>query len=111
MLSCYTAFTAFSQNVQTPPVQANIIDTNSRAMVFAPGVVSTQFEEAAATFTPDGDTVYFYQGTIYMTICFSKMVDGKWTKPKVAPFSGQWSDWDPFLSPDGKRLFLFQIVH
>ncbi|MDB4901286.1 MAG: translocation protein TolB [Mucilaginibacter sp.] len=40
-----------------------------------------------------------------MTICFSKIINGKWTKPKVVPFSGQWNDWDPFLSPDGKRLF------
>jgi hypothetical protein len=61
MLVCCTAFTAFIQNAQTPFVQANIIDTNSRAMVFAPGVISTPFEEAAATFTPDGNTVYFYQ--------------------------------------------------
>ncbi len=74
-------------------------------MPFAPGMVSTPFEEAAATFSPDGNTVYFYQGTIYMTVCFSKMVNGKWNKPQVAPFSGKWSDWDPFLSPDGKRLF------
>ena len=101
IINCCVAFTAFCQNMQLAPV----IDTNAKAMVFAPGVVSTPFDEGVATFTPDGSTVYFYQGTIYMTICFSKMVNGKWTEPKVAPFSGQWSDWDPFLSPDGKRLF------
>ncbi|PSL45409.1 WD40 repeat protein [Chitinophaga niastensis] len=26
-------------------------------------------------------------------------------KPKVAAFSGRWRDTDPFVSPDGKRLF------
>jgi Tol biopolymer transport system component len=96
-----TNYSVSGQNTQP----AHIIDTNSKAMVFAPGVVSTPFEEAAATFSPDGNTVFFYQGTNYMTVCFSKQVNGKWTKPQVAPFSGKWSDWDPFLSPDGKRLF------
>jgi Tol biopolymer transport system component len=83
----------------------SIIDTNSVAKVFAPGVVSSPFDEAVATFSPDGNTVYFFQGTIYSTVCFSKLVNGKWSKPQVVPFSGRWSDWDPFLSPDGKRLF------
>jgi len=100
-LFCCTCFAAFCQNTEQP----NIIDSNSKAGVFAPGVVSTPFEEGAATFAPDGNTVYFYQGTIYMTICSSKKVGGKWGIPAVLPFSGRWSDWDPFLSPDGKRLF------
>jgi Tol biopolymer transport system component len=96
-----TIFSSFGQSSG----KQNIIDTASKVTVFAPGIVSTPFEEAAATFTPDGNTVYFYQGTLYTTICFSKMINGKWTKPEVVPFSGQWSDWDPFLSPDGKKLF------
>jgi hypothetical protein len=102
IIICSTAAAAFSQN--NGPAAA-IIDTNSKVAVFAPGVVSTPFEEGAATFSPDGNTVYFYQGTIYMTVCSANKVNGNWTEPKVAPFSGHWSDWDPFLSPDGKRLF------
>ena len=83
----------------------NIIDTGATVTVFAPGVVSTPFEEVAATFTPDGKTVYFAQGTIAMEVCFSKLSGDKWAKPHVASFSGRWGDWDPFLSPDGKRLY------
>jgi len=101
VITCCTAFTAFGQNNQS----ALIIDTGSRAAVFAPGVVSSPFDEAAATFTPDGNTVYFYQGTIYLAVCFSKKENGKWGIPEVVSFSGRWSDWDPFLSPDGKRIF------
>jgi Tol biopolymer transport system component len=98
---CCEALNAFCQN----PLTAPAIDTNSKAQVFAPGVVSSPFEEAAATFSPDGNTVYFFQGTIYNTVCFSKKENGKWATPEVASFSGRWSDWDPFLSPDGKRIF------
>jgi Tol biopolymer transport system component len=94
-LAC-TALTAFSQN---------IIDTASRSAVFAPGVISTPFEEVAATFMPDGNTVYFAQGTIAMAVCFAKQANGKWNKPNVASFSGRWGDWDPFLAPDGKRIY------
>ena len=50
---------------------------------------------------PDGNTVYLADSN---RICFSKLVNGKWTKLIIAPFSGQWQDWDPFVSPDGKRL-------
>ena len=83
----------------------NIVDTASRPTVFAPGVVSTPFDEVAATFMPDGNTVYFAQGTIAMTVCFAKKAGDKWVKPNVAAFSGHWGDWDPFLSPDGKRIY------
>src|ERR1700753_4153287 len=78
----------------------DIIDTNARPVVFAPGVVSSPYEEVAATFTPDGNTVYFAQGTIALEICYSKKVNGEWTKPAIIAFSGRWGDWDPFLSPD-----------
>jgi Tol biopolymer transport system component len=32
-------------------------------------------------------------------------VDGRWTTPRVAPFSGHYRDVDPFISPDGRRLY------
>ncbi|WP_428740929.1 TolB family protein [Tenacibaculum sp.] len=38
-------------------------------------------------------------------IAYSKKIDGKWQKPKVANFSGQHKDLEPFLSPDGLQLF------
>jgi Tol biopolymer transport system component len=98
-------FLAMCSPVLCQETQRAIIDKNSIPTVFAPGVVSTPFEEGAVTFTPNGKTVYFYQGTVYMTICFSTQVNGRWTKPKIASFSGKWSDWDPFLSPDGMRLY------
>ncbi|MEJ0030545.1 MAG: hypothetical protein WDO15_09305 [Bacteroidota bacterium] len=28
----------------------------------------------------------------------------KWQEPKVAPFSGQYRDFDPVISPDGKKM-------
>ncbi len=98
--------TTFGQIMPQPaPLPANIIDTNSKAKVFAEGIVSTPYTEWATSFTPDGKTVYFSRGAVYWTMCFSKMVDSKWGKPQVVNISGRWTDTDPFITPDGKRIF------
>jgi Tol biopolymer transport system component len=90
---CCTTLISFAQNV---------IDATAKSVVFAPGVVSTAADEFAPSFMPDGKTVYFSRDS---KIYFSKMVNGKWSEPKVASFSGQWNDMDSFISPDGKRLY------
>lgn len=105
IITVCTLFSARGQNEAAVSLQANIIDTASRPVVFADGVVSTPYTEWATSFAPDGKTVYFSQGSIYWTICYSKLTDGKWAKPKVANISGRWADTDPFITPDGKRMF------
>ncbi len=71
------------------------------------GVLSTVDDELNSAFTPDGQTVYFSKniGDRIGVIVVSKRVNGVWAEPEVAPFSGQYSDYDPFVSPDGSRLF------
>jgi hypothetical protein len=58
-------------------------------------------------FTPDGTEVYwsdFKDGP--GRIVFSKLVDGIWTEPQVLSLSGaNIATIDPWLSPDGSRLF------
>jgi len=92
-----TVFSLFGQTDQ----RQNIIDSGARPVVFTQEGVAMPNDESAPAFTPDDKTVYLADKQV---ICFSKMVNGKWGKPTVAPFSGQWKDWDPTLSPDGKRL-------
>ncbi|MGB1042748.1 MAG: TolB family protein [Tenacibaculum sp.] len=41
----------------------------------------------------------------YSFIVFSKKVNGKWQTPETVSFSGQHKDLEPFLSPDGLKLF------
>lgn len=41
----------------------------------------------------------------YSFIAYSKKVNNKWQKPEVISFSGQYKDLEPFLSPDGLKLF------
>ena len=88
---------------------------DTEASIFAPGVISDAREQWRITFTPDGKTAYFassdefFPFTRQATIYVSHLVHGTWTEPEVAPFSGQYSDIDPFLSPDGRRLYFSSI--
>ncbi|WP_342380599.1 hypothetical protein NVS55_13245 [Myxococcus stipitatus] len=84
--------------------------------VFAPGFVSLpDQEEWRIAFTPDGRTAFwgvssgFFPETRQATIVFSEWRDGRWSEPRPAPFSGVYSDIDPFVSPDGRRLFFSSI--
>jgi hypothetical protein len=90
------------------PAQAAASPSPSPTLL-APGVISTGDIEFAPAFEADGKTVYFCKGSPgmkrVMWIVVSRLRDGAWTKPEIAPFSGRYSDIDPTFSPDGKQLF------
>ena len=71
------------------------------------GVLSTPDDELNSAFTPDGRTVYFSKnlGDRTGVILYSRWDGSKWGTPEVASFSGQYSDYDPFVAPDGSRLY------
>jgi len=76
--------------------------------LFAEGVISTGDMELNTAFTPDGKTLYFTKRTprpLLWVIVVSHFRGGKWSAPEVAEFSGQYSDFDPIVSPDGKKLY------
>jgi Tol biopolymer transport system component len=75
--------------------------------LFGEGVISTGDYELNAAFLPDGQTLFFTKSTPNMgfwTIVISRLKDGRWSEPKVAPFSGRYSDADLSAAPDGNRL-------
>jgi hypothetical protein len=74
--------------------------------IFAPGIISTEKVELNSVFSPDGREFFFTatEGDVDV-IYYCKQIDGKWTKPKAAPFSGNAIDVDMSFSPDGSRLY------
>jgi len=65
-------------------------------------VISTADDEFGGSFTPDGKTIYFSRSAphSYLYAIFeSRWVGGKWTPPTIVPFSGEYTDSDPILSP------------
>ena len=76
--------------------------------IFAPNMISTSKNERDFAITPKGSEMYFT--TMYPDgkkgVILYMYFDGYfWAEPIVAPFSGQYSDMEPALSPDGKKLF------
>jgi hypothetical protein len=76
----------------------------------APAVEVREFEfdgsaAVAPAFSPDGKTVFFgrYAGET-ISIFVSNKVDGRWTAPKVASFSGTYRDLEPAFAPSGRYL-------
>jgi Tol biopolymer transport system component len=80
----------------------------SDPMLFGEGVVSTGEYESHPAFTPDGRTLYFVRSTPQFTdwkIYVTQLTEGRWSEPKVAPFSGKHRDADPFITADGQQLY------
>ena len=76
--------------------------------IFAPGIVSREGGEFNSAFSPDGNEFYFSTSDKKKKkdqIMWMRRVDGVWTAPEVAPFSGVHDDCDVSVSRDGRRLF------
>lgn len=84
---------------QTPP--------GAKAELFAPGVVSTGMTERGVAVLADGREFYFELafGRI-ATIMVTKLVDGRWTEPAIAPFASdsRYFHFEPCLSADGRKM-------
>ncbi len=77
--------------------------------LFGEGVFSTPLYELTPAFTPDDQMAYTTISTPnygdFFIIVESQYENGAWTEPDVASFSGQYSDADPFIAPDGSALY------
>jgi hypothetical protein len=72
--------------------------------IFAPGVVSGPANDGSPA-SPDGNTIFFTRSNAnWGVIVEAHQVDGHWTQPTLAPFSGEWPDSSPAMSPDGSYL-------
>jgi hypothetical protein len=76
---------------------------------FASGFLSVPGYDIAPTFTPDLDEVFWghrptEQGSDNK-LYYSRMVDGRWEKPVLAPFSSGAMEYEAQLSVDGTRLY------
>ncbi|MGE5457223.1 MAG: TolB family protein [Methanococcaceae archaeon] len=76
---------------------------------YLPGIVSLP-GTFGITFMPDGKTVYFARlnpETKKPVIMKSTFREGAWTSPMTAEFSGKYPEGDPFISPDGFKVFFW----
>lgn len=79
-------------------------------VVFAPGIVSDGLINRDIAMMPDGKEIYFCSAAgnyNYTAIYFTKLKNGRWTKPEVLSFASDpgYMNLEPFISPDGKKLY------
>jgi Tol biopolymer transport system component len=109
LVGCAAAPTGSSSGAQAAS------QTPSEPVVLADGVISTAAEEYRISFTPDGSTAYFARSEAFFpqsrqaTIMEAHLVDGTWSEPAVAEFSGTHPDIDPWVSPDGASIYFSSI--
>jgi len=85
---------------QTPPGRTPVL--------FAPGVISTGMYERDVAMTPDGGELYY--GLVFgriVTVMHTRVVNGRWTEPSVAPFASDpdYFYFEPCLAPDGNTVY------
>jgi Tol biopolymer transport system component len=116
MIPFKTAVTAAACCLSASPCFAQHAGpASSGPTLFADGVISDSREQWRISFSPDGLTAWFAASDEFFpvsrkaTIYFSRLVDGSWSTPVIAPFSGRYTDIDPCVSPDGSRLYFASI--
>jgi hypothetical protein len=76
--------------------------------ILLPGIVSTGDDDCHATLTPDGNTLYFLKDTpsfdLYTIVSIERRGHA-WSRPRTAPFSGQYPDADLVFTADGRRAY------
>lgn len=80
------------------------------AALFGEGFFSTKLNEYNITFSPDGRMCLFTIANNssmnrFYTIFITEKKNGNWSKPRIAPFSGRYSDADPFFAPSGDKVY------
>ncbi|HEX3385406.1 MAG TPA: hypothetical protein VHS53_09470 [Mucilaginibacter sp.] len=100
-------FISLASSAKTNPSYDTTARAKPELVMFAPGIVpGTSNLVAAPAFAPDGKSVYFGQTEDKndITIVVSYLVGGMWTKPVIAPFSGDYPNLEPAFDPHGKYI-------
>ena len=78
--------------------------------IFAEGTISTPDDEFGIAFMPDGQTAYFTKRSPTTNtpprsaICVSHLINGRWSEPEIAGFSGRYNDFGIAVAADGMRI-------
>lgn len=79
-----------------------------RPRIFAQDVVSTEAWESHPAISPDGTLLLLVRSDANFgnwKILASRRMNGVWSEPSMAEFSGRYLDADPFFSEDGRTVW------
>ncbi len=94
-----------TETTRTGPFLGETPPTTEPAL-FAEGVVSTNLNQRDTAWTPHGEQLFYSMWVrnrgVIVTV---RLIDGTWSEPEIAPFSGHYSDLEPFITADGDALY------
>ena len=111
-------FSSNSDEVDWPDLRGPYLGQKPPGMtpeIFAPGIVSTKDHiEMGFTCSKGGMEIYFSRSETkdiqsHFSIWVVRQKNGKWRKPEVAPFSGLYRDFAPFVTADGRYLMFYRM--
>jgi len=76
--------------------------------LFAPGIISTDANEFACTISPDGKEIFFTRRDTAQNrniIMVARQDEKGWLTPVTTPKIGDFEGMEPYVTPDGKKLF------
>ncbi len=103
----FTSFQLFAQSGNHVSF-FNQQEPGATAVVFAPGIVSDELGNRDMAIAPDATEFFYtiqYRGGQFSVIMQVQKNNGKWSKPEVANFCGNYNDLEPAYSPDGNKLY------
>ncbi len=108
LVAAATASILFACEPTEAPVQFHLQHAADTAELVAPGLISTNLNERDFAISPQADELMYslaVPDNSIRAIVVMRKLDGRWTDQRIAPFSGQDDDIEPFYAPDGQRLF------
>jgi hypothetical protein len=105
-----TVINLFSQQSDFPKLIGPYLGQKPPGMtpeIFASGIISTaKNEHLTPSFSPEGTECFWSFWDSGVQYIFTvKIIDGLWSRPASAEFTGSFKEDSPYFSPDGKRVY------
>jgi hypothetical protein len=78
---------------------------------FGVGIIDRDERIFAIAFSPDGRECFYTKSFKTNAIMTVREMDGRWTEPKIADFSGKAFEFEPHITIDGKKLIFGSMRH
>ena len=115
-LMALISFLVTGQDVKTAGLHNLYLGQKPPGMIpelFAPEIIATGYNERDITISTDGTEIFY--GILtgrHVTIMYTKLSNGKWTEPEIAPFARQTQYFylEPCFSSDGKTIYFLSTM-
>jgi len=107
LLSITFVFSSHAQQDDFPVLKGPYLGQKppgTKPQLFAYDIIDNGDKVFAITFSPDGKECFYTKSIKTSTIMTTREMNSQWSKPVIAEFSGKFFDFEPIITPDGKKM-------